>query len=82
MVSDLVAIIKSYACEEGFTVYGNRLARKFRYYDLSISPLHITVYMNGEIKPFYRIETFKDVINFCLIISSIEDMQKYNMPCL
>ncbi|PQJ55664.1 hypothetical protein BTO01_22470 [Vibrio jasicida] len=75
MIENLLEMISSYAVEEGFEVYGSRLTSKRCYYDLKTYKLHIDVYINGKTKPFYRIESIKDGVNFCLIISSVEQLR-------
>ncbi len=78
MLNKILDIIFSYANEEGFSVYGNRITNKYCYYDLTSNRKHITAYINGEQSPFYRIETTKDGVNFCLILSSIEKTRQVN----
>ncbi|WP_039977203.1 hypothetical protein [Vibrio jasicida] len=82
MIKKLLELISRYASEEGFIVYGTRLTSKQCYYDLTISQRHITVYLNGQTKPFYRIESVKDGVNFCLIMSSVEQTRKVCMQSL
>ena len=76
MLEKLFEMIRGYASEEGFTVCGTRLASKQCYYDLTVSQRHITVYLNGKTEPFYLIETVKDGVDFCLIMSSVEQTRK------
>lgn len=76
MIKKIFEMISGYASEEGFTVYGGRLKSKQRHYEMILSKRYITVYLNGQTKPFYRIESIKDGVNFCLIMSSIEQTSK------
>ncbi|ARO98826.1 hypothetical protein K08M3_18890 [Vibrio alginolyticus] len=78
----ILHMIYSYVGEDGFKVIGNRFHGNQCYYDLKVSRSHITVYINGNEIPFYRIENFRDGVNFCQVVSAIEQMRKICRPQL
>lgn len=70
-MNKIAFIIYSYAHEDGFEVYGSRIFNKKSYFDLKVCKKCIEVYKNGASEIFYKIETTKDCVNFCLIITSL-----------
>lgn len=64
-------IIYCYANEDGFDVYGSRIINKQCYYELKTHKDFIEVYKNGSSEVFYRIETIRDGVNFCHVITSL-----------
>lgn len=65
-------VIRKYAAEEGHIVYRTRLVTRFRYYDFKVSQNRISVHMNGSRKILYNINTMRDAINFCQMLTSLE----------
>ena len=76
MVKKLFEIIIDYVREEGLIVNGTRFVGKQCYYDVTLTRHHISIYLNGGRQVFYRIETMKDAVGFCQIISSIIHTQQ------
>ncbi|HHY0446322.1 TPA: hypothetical protein ACVU4T_003256 [Vibrio parahaemolyticus] len=76
MIEKLLEMIMEYVKEEGFMVSGTRFVGQQCYYDVTLTQRHISVYRNGAKQPFYRIETMKDAVSFCQVISSLIHTQQ------
>lgn len=76
MIKKLLEMIIDYVREEGFMVSGTRFVGKQCHYDVTVTQRHISIYRNGGRQPFYRIETMKDAVSFCQVISSLTHTQQ------
>ncbi len=75
----MLEIICDYATFEGLRVYETCIASKHCRYNFIKTKKCIIFYINDKGKPIYRVSTIKDCINFCLIVSSIEEMYKISV---